>query len=521
MDEPRDRRFQTPGVGPRIHDNGSHPGKARRKHRLMVISNRLPIRIVEGENGSREVRPSSGGLVTALRPVLGRRGGSWTGWPGICDASAEDLRELMTDAEEKFRLRSIPLTARERDEYYLGFSNQTLWPLFHGFPSKAEFDLGNWEAYRAVNWKFATLLDKPQNGDAIWVQDYHLLLLGRALRYQGYRQRIGFFLHTPFPNPEILLQLPCHREIMKGLLHYDSLGFQTERDRRNFHEVLEIVSDFGPLKGSNDPYVMDPLTGAHPISVDFDEWSGKAASGSVTQRVSEIRKSLGNVSTLILGVDRLDYSKGIPAKLGGMRRALSRFPELRGNVQLIQLLVPSREGIPAYQDEKSRIDRMAEWVNREFGNSEWKPVRLIHGEWDREELMAHYRAADLALVTSLRDGMNLVSKEFCACRVREPGSLVLSKFAGSANQFAAGAHLVDPHDPEDVARGIHDAINAPLQETRERMEKMRTSVLEEDVHWWADSFLQAIEEVGPGRAKPSRQLTRGFSMGTGRRLTPA
>lgn len=486
----------------------------------MVISNRLPVRIEAGEDGGLQARPSSGGLVTALRPVLRRRGGSWTGWPGLCDASAADLQNCMTDAEERFRLRAVPLTSRERDRYYLGFSNQALWPLFHGFPSRMEYRTEEWEEYRDVNWKFASLMEHVRNGDALWVQDYHLILLGQALRYRGYTQRMGFFLHTPFPTPETLLQLPCHREILRGLLHYDALGFQTERDRRNFHQAVDFVSDFGSLRRKDDRWALEPITGTHPISVDFDEWSVGATAGAVTRRVSEIRQSLGSASTLLLGVDRLDYSKGIPAKLRGLREALRRYPDLRRKVRLIQLLVPSRESIPAYQDEKALVQQLAGEVNEEFGDQEWEPVRLIHGEWDREELMAHYRAADVALVTSIRDGMNLVSKEFCACRVREPGSLVLSKFAGSANQLSEGAFLVDPRDPADVARGIHDAVASPVEEARARMGKMRTGVLEEDVHWWADSFLQAIEDVGPGRVRTLRQLTPRFSARVGRRLIP-
>jgi alpha,alpha-trehalose-phosphate synthase [UDP-forming] len=475
----------------------------------MVVSNRLPVSIAKGEDGNPESRPSSGGLVTALRPVLARRGGSWTGWAGICDHPEEELQDLLPNGEEKFRLRAIPLSTRERNEYYLGFSNQTLWPLLHGFSSLTEFQPDHWERYRSVNWKFATYLDRARNGDSLWVHDYHLLLLGKALRLQGHNPTTGFFLHTPFPSPGVLSDLPCHQEILEGLLHYDFVSFQTERDQRNFLDCVSELTEPSRQTRRRGPGRCNPVVAFHPISVDFHEWSTGAAKRAVTERVREIRKSLGGVSHLLLGVDRLDYSKGIPAKLRGLREALRRYPELRGDTRLVQLLVPSRGGIPAYQREKALIERLAREVNEEFGHPGWEPVHLIHGEWDRDELMAHYRAADVALVTSLRDGMNLVAKEYCASRVQEPGKLVLSKHAGAASQLSEGAYVVDPEDEKALAEAIHRAINAPLQEARERMEKMRRNVLEEDVHWWADSFLQTIGELRPRRTEPLRPLLGG------------
>jgi alpha,alpha-trehalose-phosphate synthase [UDP-forming] len=492
------------GVGPQIHGERPIARNTLTNRRLMVISNRLPLSITKGKDGNPEARPSSGGLVTALRPVLAKRGGSWTGWAGICDHPDEEVQGLLPNGEEKFRLRAIPLSARERDEYYLGFANQTLWPLFHGFSSLTDFRPDHWKRYRRVNWKFATHLDKARNGDFLWVHDYHLLLFGKALRLQGHRHTTGFFLHTPFPSPGVLSDLPCHQEILDGLLHYDFVSFQTERDQRNFLDCVSELVEPSRRNGRRGPGQCNPVVAFYPISVDFDEWSTGAAKGAVTERVREIRKSLGGVSQLLLGVDRLDYSKGIPAKLRGLREALRRYPELGGNVRLLQLLIPSREGIAAYQREKALIERLAQDVNEEFGRPGWEPVQLIHGKWDRDELMAHYRAADVALVTPLRDGMNLVAKEYCASRVEEPGKLVLSKHAGAAAQLSVGAYLVDPEDENELAEAIHRAVTAPLQEARERMERMRRNVRQEDVHWWADSFLQAVTELGPRRAEPLR-----------------
>ena len=481
----------------------------------MVISNRLPVSIAKGEDGNPVARPSSGGLVTALRPVLARRGGSWMGWAGICDHPKEELQGLLPNGEEEFRLRAIPLSAQERDEYYLGFSNQVLWPLFHDFPSLTDFQPQHWDRFRSVNRKFAAHLNKAGSGGSLWVHDYHLLLLGKALRLQGYDQITGFFLHTPFPPPDVLSELRCHKEILEGLLSYDLVSFQTERDRRNFQNSVSDLMEPSRQGGSRVARRPKPVIASHPISVDFDEWSKGAAEGRVTERVREIRESLGDVSHLLLGVDRLDYTKGVPAKLRGLREALHRYPELRGNVRLVQLLIPSREGIPAYQHEKALIERLAGEVNAEFRCPGWEPVKLIHGEWDRNELMAHYRAADVALVTSLRDGMNLVAKEFCASRVEEPGSLILSKRAGAASQLSAGAYLVDPEDEEELAQALRKAISAPLGETRYRMEKMRRNVMEEDVHWWAESFLQTLWELDRKKNQPSNLFLREAAYTTG------
>ncbi len=480
--------------------------------RLVVVSNRLPVRLSRGEEGGWTVRPSSGGLVTALHPVLTRRGGSWAGWPGVSADITDEVLHVVAQAGGAFDLRAVPLTAEERDRYYLGFSNRVLWPLFHGFPSLVELDPRDWETYQQVNGKFADVLAHAGPSDSIWVQDYHLMLLGRALRSRGYRQSMGFFLHIPFPRPKVLRTLPQYREILRGLLSYDFVGFQTGRDHENYLAALEAERMEGRLRrgpravlaSESWPRPLDPLSLPLPISIDFDEWSSKALETGVTSRVADIRRSLGHAETLILGVDRLDYTKGIPHKLRGLRRALGRFPELRGKVTLIQLVVPSREGIPTYQDQKRRIEELVEEINGEFGRADWQPVRYIYGEWDRDEITAHYRAADVALVTPLRDGMNLVSKEYCASRVREAGALILSRRAGAAGQLQRGAILVDPKDPDEVAQALRRAMSLPFAERRNRMASMRRNVMEEDVHWWADSFVRGLDACRTSRTSPRR-----------------
>lgn len=502
----------------KVHERVGMGTRQASDSRLVVVSNRLPVRIKKGENGEWRVRPSSGGLVTALHPVLSRRGGSWTGWSGTCGHPPEELARVLENADPAFKLRTVPLTVEERDRYYLGFSNRVLWPLFHGFSSLVEFRRKDWEAYVAVNWKFADTLARGRPTDAIWVQDYHLMLLGMALRLQGYAQRMGFFLHIPFPSPKAFHELPTHREILQGLLHYDFLGFQTGRDRENFLATLQAMppGELGQVHGRRGSSRPRPVSRHLPISIDFDEWSSRALKARVTARVAEIRKSMGTSTFLLLGVDRLDYSKGIPAKLEGLKHALGRFPELRDKVTLVQLVVPSREGIPAYREQKRRIEALVEEVNSTFGHAGWTPIRYVYGEWEREELTAHYRAADAALISPIRDGMNLVSKEYCASRVREAGALILSRGAGAVGQLGEGALLVDPGDPDEVARAIARATTLPLEERRNRMGLMRKSVMEEDVHWWADAFLGELDAVRAAHPPLSLQLgkRRAFRTGT-------
>jgi alpha,alpha-trehalose-phosphate synthase [UDP-forming] len=496
---PESRRWER-----RLAPLGPFDGPNRRKGggRLVIASNRLPVVLSQQSNGEWETSPASGGLVTALDPVMRRRSGLWVGWSGAVDVGQAELRAALNPGTLPYELRALELSREERDRFYRGFANQVLWPLFHGFTDRCNPDPRFWETYRTVNRRFAAALSEARRwDDLIWVHDYHLMLVAEYLRELGVDNRLAFFLHIPFPRPEQLERLPWHREIVRGLLHYDLVGFQAPRDRANF---LEAVRRFLPeaLPGSaeeGEPSLATSVirSGAFPISIDFDEFAREGSRPEVEREAERIRRSLGD-RTLVLGVDRLDYTKGIPEKLRGFRLALQRFPELRGSIVLKQLVVPSRERITAYAETKAAIEALVQDINDAWADeeSDWTPVHYRYGMWNRTELLAHYRAADVALVTPLNDGMNLVAKEFCAVN-RGDGVLILSAFAGAAADLGYGGLLVNPAAPEAVARAIHAAFQMPETERKERMTAAREAVRANHVHQWVRRFLEEGARAGP------------------------
>ncbi len=503
---------------------------AYRLPRLTVASNRLPVRVTRDSEEEWSVRRSSGGLVSALRPVLAERGGTWLGWSGVCDVAPARLDGLLEEAGEGFDLKPVTLTSDDVDGYYLGYSNRMLWPFLHGLPHFSEPRPGDWPAYRRVNAVFAQALSSCAQGP-VWVHDYHLMLVAQELRSEGFRHPVGYFLHTPFPEPDVIRTLPQVNTILCGLMSFDSIGFQTRRDRGNFIEAVQELAPEAPgQQGTTGPCApLKARARAFPISIDTPSWSRRASSPAVERRAAEIRRTLG--SDLVLGVDRLDYSKGIPHKLRGYARALERYPSLRGRVVLRQLAIPTRQQIPAYAELRQRVEELAREVNHRFGTSEWTPVELIVGTWDTDELTAQYRAADVLLVTSLRDGMNLVAKEFCASSVADGGVLVLSSFAGSASQLGSGALMVDPRDADGLARAIHRGVTMDRGERHWRMAILRSAVRDADVRAWAANALDALDARGetgttrrpmPGTrsSPPVRRKRRRHSPVSRRRATP-
>lgn len=467
--------------------------------RLIVVSNRLPLVVrPREESDDWEVEAGSGGLVTAMVPVLRRHGGIWIGWPGTSTGEVPRLEEVLDEhtAGWDYRVRPVILSEEEQDRFYYGFANQVVWPLFHDLQSHCNFDPAFWRAYRDVNRKFArAIADTASDDDFIWVHDYHLMNVARGLREAGVEARSGFFLHTPFPPLDLFVKLPWRTEILSGLLDYDLLGFQTARDRRNFVQCVRALASDAEVEGGQrvvKARVGDRTTriGVFPISIDFDAFVRDAQAPEVDEEVDHIREQIPN-RRLILGVDRLDYTKGIPEKLEALRVALRRYPYLQQNVTLVQLVVPSREDVPKYRELKEEVDRLVGEINGEFTQSGWVPVHYVYRTWDRVELLAYYRISDVALVTPLKDGMNLVSKEFCASSLDEEGVLILSEFAGSSAQLQEGAVLVNPYDVEEVADAINRAVTMPPDRRRERMSGLRSSVRETDIYWWVDTFLRA------------------------------
>ena len=464
--------------------------------RFVAVSNRLPI-VLEPSGEGVVPRPGVGGLVTALAPVLRNRGGVWIGWAGA-GGELEEIAGPLAAASRTvgYELVPVPLSGQEVELYYHRFANGCLWPLFHDFPNRAVYDPEAWQAYQEVNHRFATVaMECTRPKDFLWVHDYHLMLMGRELRALGAAQLVGFFLHIPFPPLDIFLQLPWRSQVLGALLEYDLIGFQTHRDRRNFVQCAKRLVPGVRTRGSGTVFTLtigdrEVRVGTFPIGIDYHEFAHEAASWPVGEAARYLRDGLGD-RTLILGVDRLDYTKGIPARLEAFRTALRRYPELRGNVTLIQVAVPSRTQVPEYRFLRSEIDRLVGEINGEFTEMDWAPIHYMYRSLSRDQLLSHYRAADIALVTPLKDGMNLVAKEYCACDVDERGVLILSDFAGAAAQLHRWCLTVNPNDVDGVAETILRAYAMPLGERRYRMRRLRLSTRRNDIYRWVDSFLQA------------------------------
>jgi trehalose 6-phosphate synthase/phosphatase len=469
------------------------------KHgRLVVVSNRLPVTLEREADGTWLVRPGSGGLVTALQPVLRHRGGLWIGWPGT---SVDDpaIATALADADQDagYTLRGVALNPDEVKKFYQGFANEIIWPLFHDLQSLCNFDPDYWRTYMEVNRRYAqTVFAHCTEADFIWVHDYHLMHVASELRLLGSRSHLAFFLHIPFPPLDIFVKLPWRFSLLRALLEYDLIGFQTLRDRRNFVQCVRTLFDDVGVDGKGQVVTLRVgerklRLGSFPISIDYDNFMRHASQPEVAEHAAALRTELNN-RQLLLGVDRLDYTKGIPHRLEAFRNALQRYPDLIEQVTLIQVVVPSRADIPEYSGIKTRIERLVGEINGQFTRpGGWVPIHYIFRSLTRTELLAYYRAAEIALVTPLKDGMNLVAKEYCACSIEEDSVLILSEFAGAAAQLQNGALLVNPYDREGVADAIHSAFLMPIAERQRRMRRMRRSIRDQDIFWWVDSFLRA------------------------------
>ncbi|MFC2039281.1 trehalose-6-phosphate synthase [Chloroflexota bacterium] len=471
-------------------DNNSKIG------RLVIVSNRLPVVLTKDDDGQWQVEPGSGGLVTALAPVLRDRGGLWIGWPGTLEEVLLNQSLAAASRGAGYVLIPIMLTEEEVEGYYFGFSNRTLWPLFHNLQSHCSFEPSCWHTYQMVNRKFAEVIaENVRADDFIWVHDYHLMLVAKELREIGVESKIGFFLHIPFPPLDIYAMMPWRWQIMAALSDYDIIGFQTMHDRNNFIRCVEtwmkgLHVDARRRVCTIEMPQRQVRVGAFPVSIDFKEFARQAALESTAKRATQLYDDVSRCE-IILGVDRLDYSKGIPQRLMAFRNALERFDDLLGKVVLAQIVVPSREDVPEYQDLKAEIEGLVSEINGKFSRSGWIPIHHMFRSLERAELLAYYRAAGVALITPLNDGMNLVAKEYCAANVDNSGTLILSEFAGAASQLGRNALVVNPHDVEGVANAIHRACNTSLSERQSRMRKLRRSVAKRDIFWWLDFFLWA------------------------------
>ncbi len=451
--------------------------KPSRAHSLVVISNRTPTKVL---GRKREV----GGLVSALEPALRAQGGIWVGWSGH---EREGKPALMIDALGEPNLATFDLTRALRERFYAGFCNRVLWPLFHSASMRITYSDDEWAAYVAANDTYAghaAELSRPDG--TIWVHDYHLLLAARSLRQRGHRGPIGLFLHTPFPPLELLETMPWHRELIAAMQEFDLVGFHTERWAANFRTAVDSVESVHA----------SPRVGVFPIPIDSSPFLARTAESS---DVAGLRAALGS-RRLLLGVDRLDYSKGIPERLAGYQRMLERYPEWRGQVSFVQVSVPSRAEIPEYSELRDRIEKMVGTINGQFGEADWVPVRYLYRSYDQPVLAQLYRLADVALVTPLRDGMNLVAKEFLASQDdARPGVLVLSRFAGAAAELG-DAVLTNPFHPDGLAADIDRALRMPEPERVARHGRMIQAIRRSTPQQWSSEFLKDLAGAARTRA---------------------
>jgi trehalose 6-phosphate synthase len=457
---------------------------------FLVIANRLPVDRVIQPDGSTTWRTSPGGLVTALEPVMRRNGGAWIGWHGAPD---EKLRSFEHDG---ITLVPVHLTAQEYEEYYEGFSNATLWPLYHDVVAPPEFHREWWDSYVEVNRRFAKRAARVARRNAVvWVQDYQLQLVPQMLRELRPDLRIGFFLHIPFPPNELFQQLPWRRAILEGLLGADLVGFQLPGAAQNF--VRLVRQRVGHKTHRDTVYLEDGRTvtaRAYPISIDAAGFEEMARRPEVVARAAEIRESLGNPRCVLLGIDRLDYTKGLRQRLRAFGELVTEGKVDVDDAVFVQVATPSRERVEQYRILRDDIDRLVGRINGDVGRIGAQPITYLHASYPREEMAALYRAADVMVVTPLRDGMNLVAKEYVACRYDDDGALVLSEFAGAAAELRQ-AYRVNPYDINGLKETLLEAIQASDKERSRRMKALRKQVVENDIDAWANRFLDDLQHL--------------------------
>ena len=454
------------------------------RHDLVIVANRLPV---HHDAGDSPWEPSPGGLVRAMLGVTHSRQGAWVGWSGLADDSAEPFQH------DDIPLVPVPLSAEEVAGFYDGFSNDTLWPLYHDAIRTPTFDPDWWESYVTVNERFAEAAARAAaKGATVWVHDYHLQLVPARLRELRPDLRIGFFLHIPFPPQELFMRLPWREEILRGILGADLVGLQ----RRGAAENLALCSRrLLDAQGAVPGLSLDGRrieVGAFPISIDVAEFEELARRPHTQSHAARLRARLGDPDVVLLGVDRLDYTKGIDVRLEAFRDLLASGELDRRHCVLVQVAVPTRERIEHYADERRRVEQLVGEINGEFSRLGYPVVHYLHQSVPMEELSALYQVGDVMLVTPLRDGMNLVAKEYAATRVDGGGVLVLSEFAGAADELTE-ALLVNPHDREAVRRAMVDAASMDPAEARRRMAAIREVVTRNDVGHWARGFLSRLD----------------------------
>jgi len=466
--------------------------KSNTVSKTIIVSNRLPIKITEDGDGY-ALHPSEGGLATGLASIHAQGENTWIGWPGIILDSPEQEAHFTALLEEK-RLVPIFLDNSEVKGFYEGFSNEVLWPIFHYMPNYAVYELENWQIYIRVNEKFRDLVLKVAGpDDTIWVHDYQLLLLPGLLRDALPDASIGFFQHIPFPSQELFRLIPWRRELLAGMLGADLLGFHTFDDVRHFissaTRLTGTNSNSNKLEVDGRTIVVEPF----PMGIDSNRFSVLSSNEKVVARVTELKSNFKD-QKIILSIDRLDYSKGILQRLEAFELFLAKNPAFHKRVTLYMVVVPSRDTVPQYRELKDQIDRLVGHINAEYGFYDWYPVAYFYHGYPVEEISALYNVADVCLVTPMRDGMNLVSKEYIASRNDHTGVLILSEMAGAANELI-DALIVNPNNVNDIQDALLTALNMPVAEVNKRMEAMRQIVFKFTVQHWATLFMNRLDET--------------------------
>jgi trehalose 6-phosphate synthase len=458
--------------------------------RLIVVSNRVSVPQAMGAAGAQ------GGLAVALSAALREHRGMWFGWSGKETETFTGHLDLQRNQD--VTTATIDLEPQDIEEYYNGYANRTLWPLFHYRIDLTEYDRNFDEGYERVNARFAdSVVPLIEPEDLVWVHDYHLLPLGAMLREKGIANRMGLFLHIPWPPTRLFVSLPNHEQLVESMLQYDLIGFQTEEWLDSFTHYIKKelglkIGEDGAIKYQGRRIVAR----AFPIGIDYKEFVEAGRTDEAISAHDRLKNSLGGGRKMLIGVDRLDYSKGLGERFDSFGRFLTDNPDMAKDVVLLQIAPPSREDVESYQLIRHDLERKAGHINGAHADVAWVPIRYVNRGYPRAELAGFYRAADIALVTPLRDGMNLVAKEFVAAQDPEdPGVLILSRFAGAAPQMA-DAILVNPHSTEEVSEAIKAALHMPLEERKRRHQALLVSVRDEDVVRWRENFVTALHGTG-------------------------
>ncbi|RYP92618.1 hypothetical protein DL770_001260 [Monosporascus sp. CRB-9-2] len=480
--------------------------------RLVLISNRLPITIKSQDDGKYAYSVSSGGLVTGLSGLSKTTDFQWYGWPGR-ELPEEDVARVRKDLKEKHSAHPIFIDDELADRHYNGFSNSILWPLFHYHPGEITFDENAWEAYTQVNMIFAQAVAKDvQDGDLIWVHDYHLMLLPEMLRNMLRDKKdikIGFFLHTPFPSSEIYRILPVREELLRSLLHCDLIGFHTYDYARHFLSSCSRILETNTTPNGVDFQGRFVTVGAFPIGIDPEKFTEGLKKPKVQERIAALKRKFDGVK-LIVGVDRLDYIKGVPQKLHALEVFLTEHPEWRGKIVLVQVAVPSRGDVEEYQNLRAVVNELVGRINGRFGTVEFMPIHFLHQSVDSDELTALYAVSDICLVTSTRDGMNLVSYEYIATQRDRHGVMILSEFTGAAQSLTSSL-IVNPWNTEEVANAIHDAVTMSPEMREANYRKLEKYVFKYTSAWWGQTFVKELLKINNSAEEAKNGVLGGVS----------